>query len=241
MDSADRLDPVEFGERSKDVCDLYKAAPELHAQGVRLVCSDEKTGIQATSRDAPTLPMKPGKVERQEHSYDRHGTLCLIANFEVATGKIVAPSIGPTRTERDFAEHIDRLVATDPDARWIIVSDQLNTHRSESLVRLVAKLCGIDADLGVKGEDGILASMATRRAFLEDPSHRVRFQFTPRHASWLNQVEIWFSILVRRLLKRASFESTDQLRARLLAFIDHFNKTLAKPFKWTYAGKVLAA
>ena len=237
LNSADKLDPVEFRERSKAVCDAYLQARELHKQGTHLISTDEKTGIQALERDAPTLPMQPGQPERQEYNYDRHGTLCLIANLEVATGEIVVPTIGLTRGEQDFATHIAQTIATDAPAPWIFVTDQLNTHQSQSLVELVCKHCGIEIDLGVKGKTGILKSRATRRKFLEDPTHRIRFLYTPRHASWLNQVEIWFSILVRRLLKRASFESLDQLRERLLAFIDYFNRTLAKPLKWIYKGK----
>lgn len=241
LNSADKLDPVEFNERSKLVCDAYLQAPDLHKRQTHLISTDEKTGIQALERDAPTLPMRQGQVERQEYNYDRHGTLCLIANLEVATGKILAPTIGPTRGEKDFAAHIEQTIATDAPATWIFVTDQLNTHQSASLARLVARHCGIDIDLGVKGKSGILKSRTTRRAFLEDKTHRIRFLYTPRHASWLNQVEIWFSILARRLLKRAGFQSLEQLRERLLAFIEYFNRTLAKPFKWTYKGKVLAS
>lgn len=203
--------------------------------------TDEKTGIQALERAHPTRPMLPGLIERPEFEYIRHGTQTLIANFEVATGKVTAPSIGPTRTEEDFVVHIERTMDKDPEAAWIFIADQLNTHQSESLVRLVAERCGIEEDLGVKGKSGILESMATRAEFLQDPSHRVRFVYTPKHTSWLNQVEIWFSILVRRLLKRASFKSVDELRQRILKFIDYFNKIMAKPFKWTYAGRPLVA
>ena len=127
----------------------------------------------------------------------------------------------------------------DPEASWIFIVDQLNTHQSESLVRLVANLCEIKQDLGVKGKSGILKSMKTRAQFLQDQTHRIRFVYTPKHASWLNQIECWFSILVRRLLKRASFTSIQDLMQRIRQFIDFFNKTVAKPFKWTYTGRPL--
>lgn len=202
---------------------------------------DEKTGMQALERLHETKPVRPGLVERVEFEYIRHGTLCLIANFDVVTGKVVSPTIGPTRTEADFAAHIAKTVDTDPDAHWIFVADQLDTHRSATLVELLAKRCGIDEELGVKGKRGILKSKTTRKEFLQDPSHRIRFVYTPRHCSWLNQVEIWFSILARRLLKRSSFTSLEDLEARVLAFIQYFNTVLGKPFRWTYTGRPLQA
>jgi hypothetical protein len=232
-------DPDQFDQEVKTMCDLYAEAQNLYHQEVHFVSTDEKTGIQALERKYPTRPMISGQVERREFEYIRHGTQALIANFEVATGRIITPSIGPTRTEEDFATHIEQTIDTDPDAEWIFAADQLNTHKSESLVRLVARRCQIDVDLGVKGQSGILESMETRAEFLQDPKHRVRFVYTPKHCSWLNQIEIWFSILVRRLLKRGSFTSVEELRERILAFIDYFNKTMAKPFKWTYAGRPL--
>jgi len=171
----------------------------------------------------------------------RPGTLTLIANFEVATGQGMAPSLGPTRTEEDVAQHLAKTIDTDPEAPWIFVMDQLNIHTSEALVRLVAERWALDVALGVKGQSGILTSMATRAAFLQDTTHRLRMVYTPKHTSWLNQVEMWFSILVRRVLKRASFVSGQALHDRVLAFIEYFNTTLAKPFKWTYKGRPLSA
>jgi len=198
------------------------------------------TGVQALERAAPTQSMRPGQVERREFEYIRHGTLTLIANLEVGTGQVVQCSLGPTRTEADFAAHISHTVDSDPAAGWIFIMDQLNIHKSESLVRLVAARCALTEDLGVKEHQGILASMATRAAFLSDPVHRLRFVYVPKHTSWLNQIEIWFSILMRRLLRRASFTSLPALQERIEAFIPYFNQT-AKAFKWTYTGRHLAA
>ena len=180
----------------KNICDIYQDAMELHEQGINVISTDEKTGRQAMMRKI--TPMKPGQVERQESEYIRHGTQCLISNLEVATGKIIAPSLSATRTEADFLAHIQETVKRDEKGEWIFIVDQLNTHQSASLVEWVASVCQYPGKLGKKGESGILQSMETRAEFLQDSTHRIRFVYTPKHASWLNQIECWFSILVRR-------------------------------------------
>ena len=210
------------------------------AQGDRVVTTDELTGVQALERKHPGLRMAPGKVERQEFEYVRHGTCACILSRDVVTGQVIAPTLGATRTEADFLAHIQGVVATDAQARqWHVVADNLNTHQSESLVRWVAAESDLDLDLGEKGKWGILHTQQSRAAFLSDPTHRIVFHYTPKHCSWLNQMEIWLSILVRKLLKRGSFTSVDDLKAQILHFIDYYNRTMAKPFKWTYQGKLL--
>jgi transposase len=203
--------------------------------------TDEATGLQALERIAADRPMAPGKPLAREFEYRRHGTQTVIAALNVKTGEVHA-RCGDTRTEEDFADFIDELIETHPGYRvHHIVLDQLNTHKSEALVRLVARRCGIQDDLGVKGRSGILATMESRAAFLERADKAVVFHYTPKHASWMNQIEIWFGILGRKVLRRGNFTSKHALREGINDFIDYFNKTMAKPFKWTYQGKILEA
>jgi transposase len=220
------------------MCTLYAYTPLLHALGIHIVSTDELTGIQALERKAPTKPLRPGWVERREFEYIRHGTQSAIVNFDVATGRVTEVSLGPTRKEDDFVAHIERSIARDPQAGWIFVLDQLNIHQSLGLIELVARHCGLTDELAQRIAQGQLKAMVNRKMFLSDPTHRIQFIYTPTHTSWLNQIEMWFSILVRRVLKRGNFTSIEDLCARILAFVDYFNQT-AKPFKWTYTGRPL--
>jgi transposase len=240
--NAKEKNPQQFQEKVETVCTTYLEAPRLHEEEhTHTICTDEMTGIQALERIAPTLPMQAGRVERREFEYARHGTLTFIGNFHVVTGELVAPTLGPTRTETDFAQHIAQTVATDPTASWVFVTDNLNIHSSESLVNLVATECEIEQDLGKKGRKGVLRSVGSRQAFLADKNHRIRFVFLPKHTSWLNQIEIVFGVIMRKVIRRGSFTSVTDLKSKLVQFIRYFNEVFAKPFRWTFTGRPLQA
>lgn len=223
----------DFDDKAQDICKLYVQAPVLYQHGELVICTDEKTGMQILQRKHPTILVQPGKPEKREHEYIRHGTRCLIASFVVPTGKVVW-DLGVTRTSTDFAAHLAHVAAQFPDQQrfhWIL--DNLNTHWSLDVCRLMAQLNGLpfhkkDLRTGVQ-----------RRAFLTDPDHRHVFHFTPKHGSWLNQVELWFSTLARRFLKRGDFASAQDFVARLTAYLNDHNAHRAHPYRWTYTGQPL--
>lgn len=199
-------------------------------------CSDEKTGIQALSH-SQIIEAKKGQIKRIESEYSRNGTTCLIASKNVSTGKINSYTLGLTRKEKDYLRHIQSIVATNPSKKHIIICDQLNTHKSESLVKWIASLCYKKIDLGKKGKNGILKSQKTRMKFLEKEKHRVRIMFTPKHCSWMNQIENWFGILQRKVITRGEFISVENLNKKIESFIKYYNEVLFKPCYWSFDGR----
>jgi len=207
--------------------------------GIITVSVDEMTGIQALERAADTLPMKQKMLERPEYEYIRHGTQCLLAGFDVATGKVFSVC-QDHRKEKDFVDFIKALENHHYGYTQLqIIADNLNTHQSESLVRHVAERSEFEGCLGIKGKSGILKSQMSRAEFLSRKSHKIVFNYTPKHASWMNQIEIWFGILMRKVLKRGNFTSTDDLKSKLTSFINYHNDFLAHPYNWKYGNTVL--
>ena len=232
-------DPQQFQLQVEIVCQTYLDAPQLYYQwNTHTVCVDEMTSLQAKERRAETKLPKPGQTAKEEFQYTRHGTVCVTGNWHVVRGQMLAPTIAETRDNHDFAKHIERTIATDPQAGWVFVVDNLNTHCGDPLVRMVANQLGIEPKtLGVAKKRGVLKTMATRRAFLADESHRIRFVYLPKHSSWLNQIEIVFGIINRRVMRRGNFTSKLDLVHKLDQFIQYFNETIAKPMNWTYTGR----
>ncbi len=235
-----------FTARVDQICKLYLHSKELSSNGIEVVSADECCGIQAIKLTySPALAKMGGKknlVDRND--YERNGTTGILAARFVTSGQVVSMVQG-TRTEKDFANLIEKVIDGDRSKKYIIVVDQLNTHMSESLVKKSAEYEGLDPQtLGVKGESGVMESMKTRMEFLSDPDRHLMFVYTPVHCSWMNQVEVFFSILKNRILTSiSSYASVEELEQRIKAFIAHYNEHLAKPFMWKFKGflKIKAA
>ncbi len=232
-------DQQTFQEQVQSVCDAYcQAKRRWLLGGTRTVCVDEMTSLQANERRADAKLPKPNQAGKIECQYTRHGTLSLTGSWDVVAGRMIQTTINTTRTAEDFAEHIRRTVADAPEAEWIFIVDNLNTHSGEPMVRAVAEMLGLEeSQLGSKKQRrGILGSTTSRRKFLSDPSHRVRFVFMPKHSSWLNQIEIIFGVIAKRVMRHGSFRSCEELADKLQSFIEYYNRTYAKPINWTYDG-----
>ena len=223
----------DFEAKAQAICQLYVNAPRRYQQGRLLICCDEKTGMQILQRKHPTRPAQPGRVEKREFEYLRHGTRALITSFAVPTGEVVW-DLGPTRTSEDFGRHFGHVALHfRAFERFDWVLDNLNTHWSLEVCEYVAAL----SDLPF--EPWRLRTGKQRRAFLTDPTHRHVFHFTPKHGSWLNQVELWFSVLARRFLRRGDFASAEEFERRLFRFLEAYNREQAHPYRWTYTGQPL--
>ena len=223
----------DFDAKATAICQLYAMALESYRHGRLVICCDEKTGMQILERKAPTKPAQTGRCERREHEYLRHGTRVLINSLAVATGQI-AWSIGTTRTATDFVAHLHHASQRLPHMeRYDWVMDNLNTHWSLDVCRVVARWCRVPF------EPHKLKKGVQRRAFLSDPSHRHVVHFTPKHGSWLNQAELFFSVLQRRFLARGSFPSVKDFERRLERFLKDYNRHHAHPYRWTYTGEPL--
>jgi len=228
-----------FNTQVQEVCQTYlQAAERQQSAGTVTVCVDEMTSLQANERRAETKLPSPDQIGKIECQYTRHGTLSLTGSWDVVTGQMIHTTIDETRNAEDFALHIRETVAVAPDHEWVFVMDNLNTHYGEPIVRTVAKLIRFDqSELGDKSKrKGILGSTTTRREFLTDASHRIRFLFIPKHSSWLNQIEIIFGVIAKRVMRYGNFTSKMDLRDKLHSFIEYFNRTYAKPVDWTYDG-----
>src|SRR5829696_5761083 len=179
-------------------------------------------------RKYPTQRAQPGKPEKREFEYIRHGTRTLITSFAVPTGEVVW-DLGRTRTSEDFAHHFAHVALhfrRFDQFDWVV--DNLNTHWSMELCEYVAALSNVPF------EPRRLRTGKQRRAFLRDPTHKHVFHFTPKHGSWLNQVELWFSVLARRFLRRGDFRGPEDFERRLLRFLEEYNARHAHPYRWTY-------
>jgi transposase len=229
-----RKDDPEFPARAEQVKQvLSEAVSPTHDPTHAVVSFDEKTGIQALERVAQDHPIKPGRPVKQEYEYRRHGTLCLLAWMLVSNGHIFGLML-PRRTNEDTAAVIHMMLGVllmTGVRRITVVLDNLNTHLSLEVLEVVARLCHLPLPA-----PELLETLAQRRAWLEDPGKPIVFCFTPKHASWLNPIEVWFGVLCRKALRRGSFRSVEELREKIEAFRAYYNERMAHPYRlrpWT--------
>jgi len=213
----------DFEAKAHNICQLYLHALHFYQEGRLVICADEKTGMQMLQRRYPTQPVQAGKPEKREHEYIRHGVRALLASFVVPTGHLVW-HLGQTRTSADWAAHLANVVHQLPAMQrydWVV--DNLHTHWSLDVCRLVAQWWAVpfipkDLERGIQ-----------RRACLSDSTPTQVFHFTPKHGSWLNQVELWLSVLARRFLKRGDDASAHDFAMRLADYLEVYNTHHAHP------------
>lgn len=225
-----RKDDPEFEQRATEVKEcLVRATSATCPDDEAYISYDEKTGMQAKQRIAPDHPMKPGQPKRLEFEYKRNGTLALLAVMIVGSGMIM----GCTRTERtnevtaEVMNSFFKSLFASGYKRIHVLLDQLNTHWSVALVHVVAAISQVPIPAPSEIKEG-----RQRRAWLSDPNKAIVFHFTPKHASWLNPIEIWFGVLVRKLLRHGSFASTDELAQKVAHFTEYYNSRMAHPYKF---------
>jgi transposase len=199
-------DDPAYQEKMRAIVDLYVRLPK----GEPVLSIDEKTGMQALSHRRPLQPAGPGRWARLDFEYKRNGTRCLFACFNVGTGRVLGRCT-TTRTREDFLSFLDEVASAYRQARVHVILDNLNTHRDT--------------------RQGDFMTQWNRRH-----GSRFVFHYTPTHGSWLNQIELWFCVLSRRILRYGEFRSPDELVAAIERFIRQWNETEAHPFRWTYDG-----
>lgn len=196
----------DFQKKMRRIVRLYVSRPP----GEPVLCVDEKTGMQALSRGRELQPARPGRAGRQDFEYRRNGTRCLFACFNIATGKVLGRCT-ETRKRKDFFCFLDEVAATYRQRRVHVILDNLNTHHDTSRGKFITE-------------------------WNRSHGSRFKFHYTPTHGSWLNQVELWFAIVSRRVLRHGAFRTLNDLVAAIEMFIDEWNERDAHPFRWTYQG-----